>query len=132
MWHGRGAERLGLSGEVSIETFARLANNRLPDDSRQLTVRNEADRRPGYDFCLSVPKSVSVYSAISQDPVLNRLIEESVHATMKVVEEHVVTRDQRNGGDIDRRTGNIIYGMFHHTVTRPVDGFPDPHDHFHC
>jgi conjugative relaxase-like TrwC/TraI family protein len=132
IWHGLGAERLGLAGEVTREAFARLASNRLPDGSGQLPVRNDKDRRPGYDFCLSVPKSVSVYLAISGDPVAQQLVQDSVTATMSVVEQHVVTRDQRGGEDIDRKTGNLIYGMFHHSVTRPVDGYPDPHTHFHC
>ena len=131
-WHGLGAERLGLVGEVSREAFARLASNRLPDGSGQMTVRDKKERRPGYDLCLSVPKSVSVYVAVSEDPVAKRLIDESVEATMKVVEQHVVTRDQRNGGDVDRKTGNIIYARFPHTVTRPIDGYPDPHTHYHC
>jgi hypothetical protein len=41
-------------------------------------VRDKDQRRPGYDFCFSVPKSVSVYHAISGDQAVQRTIEEAV------------------------------------------------------
>ena len=32
----------------------------------------------------------------------------------------------------DRTTGNLLYASFTHTVTRPIDGIPDPHYHIHA
>jgi len=131
-WHGSAAERLGVAErEVTRADFAALASNRLPNGGK-LTVRDRDDRRPGYDFCFSVPKSVSVYVAISGDPVVERLIEESVHATMARVEQSVEVLDQTNGQHIHRVSGQLAYAPFHHTVTRPIDGYPDPHEHHHC
>jgi conjugative relaxase-like TrwC/TraI family protein len=129
--HGKGSERLGLSKEVTREEFAALASNRFPKGGK-LTVRDRDDRRPGYDFCFSVPKSVSVYVAISGDPVVERLIDESVHATMSRVEQSVEVLDQTNGQHVHRVSGEVTYFQFRHTVTRPIDGFPDPHEHHHC
>jgi conjugative relaxase-like TrwC/TraI family protein len=130
-WHGVAAERLGLSEEVTRAEFAALASNRLPNGGK-LTVRDRDDRRPGYDFCFSVPKSVSVYVAISEDPVVERLIDESVHAAMARVEQSVELLDQTNGQHVHRVSGNLAYAQFRHTVTRPIDGYPDPHEHHHC
>jgi conjugative relaxase-like TrwC/TraI family protein len=130
-WHGLAAQRLGLSAEVTRTEFAALASNRLPNGDK-LTVRDREDRRPGYDFCFSVPKSVSVYVAISEDPVVERLIDESVHAAMSRVEQSVEILDQTNGQHLHRVSGEMAYAQFRHTVTRPIDGYPDPHEHHHC
>jgi conjugative relaxase-like TrwC/TraI family protein len=139
-WYGIGAERLGLSGEVNREDFAALAHNRLPSGGR-LTARDckehehdkpeKKGRRPGYDFCLSVPKSVSLYVAISDDPLLKKLIEQSVEATIKRIEQDTEVLVQTGGQHVHKKTGNMVIASFHHSVTRPVDGIPDPHDHWH-
>ena len=51
-WIGRGAERLGLRGEIRAgdEGFENLRNNRLPDGSGKLTPRDGAHRIRFYDF----------------------------------------------------------------------------------
>src|SRR5271156_515325 len=67
MWGGKAAEMLGLSGAVEREEFFALASNKMPASGETLTVRNKEKRTPGYDFCLSVPKSISVYLAETGD-----------------------------------------------------------------
>src|SRR5258708_39477603 len=114
-WHGLGGERLGLSAEVTRAEFAALAANRFPTGGK-LTVRDRDDRMPGYDFCFSVPKSVSVYVAISGDPVVERLIGEAVHASMAGVEQSVEELDQTNGQHINRGMGELTYFQLQHTV----------------
>jgi conjugative relaxase-like TrwC/TraI family protein len=82
-----------------------------------------------------VPKSVSVYQAISGDQAVQRTIEEAVRSTMEYVEARMETRvrgKRSRGRDHDRITGNLVYAAFTHTVTRPIDGIPDPHLHVHC
>src|SRR5262249_58716902 len=54
---GKGAERLGLEGEVSAKAFRRLADNKDPNTGKRLSVRDVAKARPGYDFTYSGPKS---------------------------------------------------------------------------
>jgi conjugative relaxase-like TrwC/TraI family protein len=66
MWGGKGAERLGLKGEV----FLALASSEVPGTGEKLTVRTKDKRTAGCDFCYSVPKSVSVYLALSGDRML--------------------------------------------------------------
>ena len=39
--------------------------------------------------------------------------------------------DDGTDRDYNRTTGNLVYASFVHTVTRPIDGIPDPHYHIH-
>jgi TrwC relaxase len=94
-WGGKGAEMLGLKGEVGRKDFVALVNNRSPKaNGKRLTARMNktrledvtdkktgllvvdpktgevqkrevSNRRAGYDFTFSVPKSVSLYLAVN-------------------------------------------------------------------
>ena len=46
VWGGKGAGRLGLSGEVRREDFVSLASNKSPDSDRNLTEDTKEKRRP--------------------------------------------------------------------------------------
>ena len=41
------------------------------------------------------------------------------------------TRVRTGGQDGNRVTGNMVWGEFIHTTSRPVDGIPDPQLHAH-
>jgi conjugative relaxase-like TrwC/TraI family protein len=66
-WDGKGAEMLGKSGPVIHEDFVALACNKRRGTEQTLTVRNKDKRTAGYDFCFSVPKSISIYLAETGD-----------------------------------------------------------------
>jgi len=137
IWSGKGAERLRLSGEVTREDFLALASNKVPGTKEKLTVRTKDKRTAGYDFCYSIPKSVSVYLALSGDPAVERMIREAFRETMVDVEARMETRvrgadEGGNQRDENRTTGNIVYAAFVDTVSRPIGGIPDPHYHIHC
>jgi conjugative relaxase-like TrwC/TraI family protein len=136
VWGGKGAERLGLKGEVTREDFLALASNEVPGTGANLTVRTKDKRTAGYDFCYSVPKSVSVYLALSGDRMVERMINEAFRETMVDVEARMETRvrgadEQGSQRHENRTTGNMVYAAFVHTVSRPIDGIPDPHYHIH-
>src|SRR5258708_5442708 len=112
VWGGKGAERLGLKGEVTREDFLALASNKVPG-TENLTVRTKDKRTEGYDFCYSVPKSVSVYLALNGDRAVERMINEAFQETMVDVEARMETRVR--GADEDgsqrhenRTTGNMV------------------------
>jgi hypothetical protein len=89
---------LGLQGDVSRKDFIALASNKRPGTDETLTVRmkttrkqNEAvlnektntwkreegdvsNRRAGYDFCFSVPKSVSLCVVETGDRAVEQII----------------------------------------------------------
>jgi conjugative relaxase-like TrwC/TraI family protein len=131
-WGGKGASRLGLSGTVDKFSFERLCDNLHPTTGDPLTVRTRTERRVGYDFTFSVPKSVSLLYAMSGDQGILEAFREAVDETMREMEAEMKTRIRMGGRDEDRVTGNMVWAEFIHTTSRPVDGLPDPQLHAHC
>ena len=160
-WGGKGAEILGLKGKVERKDFVALANNRWPgakegrltarmnqtrledvvDEKTGLTVidpetgtvqkRKVSNRRAGYDFTFSVPKSVSLYLAVNEDKLMEQMITESVDETMAAIEFRMETKVRKGYLQDNRLSPNMVYAKFIHRETRPVDGIPDPHYHIH-
>src|ERR1700675_2091420 len=131
LWGGKGASRLGLEGTVDKFSFERLCDNLDPRTGEPLTVRTRTERRVGYDFTFSVPKSVSLLYAMSGDQGILEAFRDAVDETMREIEAEMKTRVRMGGLDEDRVTGNMAWAEFIHTTSRPVDGLPDPQLHAH-
>jgi conjugative relaxase-like TrwC/TraI family protein len=131
-WHGRGAELLGLKGEISQKDFFALCDNRNPLTGKQLTARTKAERRVYYDLTFDSPKSVTLAFELGKDERIKDAFDESVKETMGSIEDATQSRVRRNGSDSDRTTGNLLWGSFIHRTTRPVEGVPDPQLHCHA
>src|ERR1700693_4549191 len=130
-WGGKGASRLGLQGTVDKFSFERLCDYLDPRTGKPLTVRTRLERRVGYDFAFSVPKSVSLLYAMSGDQGIMDAFRGAVDETMREIETEMKTRVRRGGKDEDRVTSNMVWAEFIHTTSRPVDGLPDPQLHAH-
>ena len=120
---------LGLRGQVERADYASLCHGHKPGTKEALTQRRKEDRRPGYDFTFSVPKSISLYLALSDDKAVECMIQDAFRETMSDVEARIECRVRKNGAQEDRVTGNLVYASFVHRETRPIDGIPDPHYH---
>src|SRR5580704_6213279 len=131
-WGGKGAALLGLAGTVDKSSFERLCDNLDPQTGEPLTVRTRTERRVGYDFTFSVPKSVSLLYAMSGDQGILDAFRDAVSNTMRDMEAEMKTRVRKQFQDTDRTTGNMVWAEFIHTTSRPVDGIPDPQLHAHC
>ncbi|MEQ9617073.1 MAG: MobF family relaxase [Phycisphaerales bacterium] len=138
LWGGKGAERLGLSGEVDRVAFEGLCHNRHPtagngeqNTSGGLTPRTKSDRRVGYDLNFHAQKSVSLALELGGDRRIVDAFHDAVDATMRELEASVATRVRKGGANDERTTGNMIFSEFVHFTARPVDGVPDPHLHAH-
>jgi len=131
-WKGLGAERLGLHGAIDPKAFDALCENRHPQTGQSLTPRTRKERRVGYDFNFHCPKSVSVVHGLTGDERILSAFQDAVSTTMREIEADARTRVRVKGADVDRTTGNLIWGEFTHFTARPVDGKPDPHLHAHC
>jgi conjugative relaxase-like TrwC/TraI family protein len=131
-WHGKGAERLGLSGEVEDREHYAMCDNLHPFTGEQLTPRNKENRRVAFDFTFSAPKSVSVYYELSGDDRVIDAMRSSVNDTMRELEREMKTRVRVKGSDHDRETGNMVWADYLHFTARPVEGVPEPHLHMHC
>lgn len=131
VWGGKGSQMLGVSGPVSQEAYFALCDNRNPSTGEQMSPRDKDNRRIGFDFTFSAPKSVSVLYELSGDERILKVFRESVGETMKDIEAEMKTRVRKGGDDHDRETGNMVYAEFVHFTARPVGGIPDPHLHSH-
>lgn len=143
-WFGKGAELLGLRGEVSLDEFIKLADNRNPHTGEHLTQRRnetrnsgtEANRRCYQDFSISPPKSVSIQAIAMGDTRIVEAHNRAVREAAKVLEGAASARvrsssDPMNGKD--RLTGNITAAIFQHDTSRAAgEGLaPDPQLHSH-
>jgi conjugative relaxase-like TrwC/TraI family protein len=132
LWHGAGAEKLGLSGEVKKEDVFALCDNRSPTSGEQLTPRTRDDRRVLTDFTFDAPKAVSLTYELGGDDRILDAFRQSVRETMADIEKEVQTRIRAKGSDDNRTTGNMVWSENIHRTTRPVDGMPDPQLHCHA
>ena len=134
-WGGLGSARLGLDGNVEQDQFFRLVENRHPQTGEKLTVRNQGNRRVGFDFTFSAMKSISLVQAITGDERIREAFERSVSETMTELEVDArvrVRQGRQKNHDETRTTGNLVWARFTHLEGRPIAGTPDPHLHSHC
>ena len=98
-WHGKGADLLNLSGAVSQTDFERLCDNLHPQTGLQLTAKHIENRRVGYDFTFSLPKSTSLLYALGQDDRIPQEFRSAVADTMAEMERGMSTRVRRKNSD---------------------------------
>jgi conjugative relaxase-like TrwC/TraI family protein len=142
VWAGRGAGRLGLRGQVKRTQFVALLRNEDPSSGKRLTARTNtsrqengetvSNRQVGYGLVFGVPKSLSVYLAITADQVAEQIARASVDETIRAMESEMQCKVRKGGLDEDRRTGEMLYSKFFHRDSRPINGLSDPHWHVHC
>lgn len=117
-WAGRGAEALGLRGEVSTTQAKALLEGRLPNGEK---VGGEK-HRPGYDATFSAPKSVSVAAYIHGDSRLIAAHDEAVKAAIQYIErETAATRIRERGQVRTEGTGNFVVATFRHDTNREAE-----------
>jgi conjugative relaxase-like TrwC/TraI family protein len=127
-WHGRDAERLGLSGSVKADDFAHLLEGKDPSGRSVLVPHREGlnERRAGWDVTVSPHKSVSLTALVGCD---SRLLEAHDRATEKALcelERHV--QAWVHGGREVMTTGEMVAASFRHETSRALD----PQLHSHC
>lgn len=137
LWLGEGAERLGLTAQVSREDFESLANNLHPETGGRLTARmNSSDnRRTFWDVAVSPPKDVSVLAALGDEQTrkaIRQLHREASEIAGREMERYLGVRERKNGAN-HTKIGNVeaVIASVIHDTARPVAGIPDPHLHTH-
>ena len=130
-WGGKGAVLLGQFGQVDKQSFDLLCDNRNPLTGDALTPMTRSERRVGYDFTWSAPKSVSVVHALTGDERIVQAFRDSIRDTMGEMEAEMQARVRKGGAQEDRTTGNMLWAEFVHLTSRPVDGMPCPQLHAH-
>ncbi len=135
-WSGRGAEELGLSGEVATEDFRAVLRGLRPASGEVLVHKANGydDRRAGWDATFNAPKSVSIQGLVGDDHRLIEAHRKAVSRALEELEQYALSR--RRGGSEWVVTGNIVAARFDHIAARPASGVkdgygPDPHLHTH-
>ena len=137
-WHGRGAELLGLRGEVTREQFEAVREGLHPDTGEFLRPRHSADRmgedgaeqskaRSLYDLTFSAPKSVSIQAQVGGDERLIAAHDKAVREALAEAEHYAATRVRMDGANEDRTTSNWVVASYRHDASRELD--PQLHTH---
>lgn len=137
-WCGRGAELLGLKGEVTSEDFEAVRQGLDPQTGEFLRQRHSADRiasngaeqskaRSLYDMTFSAPKSVSVMAVVAGDERLVAAHTTAVREALEEAEKYSATRVRLAGLNENRATGNWIVASYTHDTSRQLD--PQLHTH---
>ena len=132
VWHGRGAELLGLQGEVIDAEFMRLMAGCHPHRRGDVPLGRvyTDDSVRGFDITASAPKSVSTLFALGDDQLRQQVLtahDRAVEAMLAWVEEHAHTR-YRIGGEVAVVDAEgIIASTFRQHTSRALD--PQLHTH---
>ena len=125
-WAGRGAELLGLDGEVTPEALRAILAGTAPDGS-MLGAGNRTV--PGFDLTFSVPKSVSVLAALR--PELSEQIvdacEIAVGRSIAWLEENACFSRRGHNGVEHVDGDGYVAAAFRHRTSRAGD----PQLHWH-
>lgn len=132
-WYGKGAQALGLRGEVQDTELYNLFGGYSPDGARllvQLQRHSEkAAHRPGWDLTFSAPKSVSVLWSQSDESRRARIQQAHHEAVLKALDylqdTAALTRRGKGGHSLER-TGFVV-ATFEHSTSRALD--PQLHTH---
>lgn len=127
-WQGKGAEDLGLSGDVDRDQFRELLDGKVAGQQLGTVRDGQLEHRPGWDVTLSAPKSVSIMAEVAGDRRLIAAHGEAVKTALAHVEAHMAATRVRHGGSVTREaTGNLIIASFQHGTSRAQD--PQLHTH---
>ena len=129
-WWGRGADRLGLQGEVDPDAFLAVMAGHDPATGRDLGRRFGEGSVRGYDATFSAPKSVSVLFGLGGEEVRRQVVEaheRAVEAVLGWIETHAHTRMRRHGQVVTVDAEGIVVGVFRQHTSRKLD--PQLHTH---
>ena len=138
VWAGELAGDLGLSGPVTAEAFARLAEGQDPQTGEQLikhrdTIKTEAGlevgHRAGWDLTISAPKTVSLTALVGGDARVREAHRSAVRDALSEAEKYIQAR--MGGLQPPQTTGKMIAATFEHDTARPAGGYPAPQLHTH-
>ncbi|MFM2411667.1 MAG: hypothetical protein RL481_2495, partial [Pseudomonadota bacterium] len=127
MWFGKGAENLGLEGQIDAKTFGTVLKGFLPDGSR--LGSDNKPHRPGTDLTFSMPKSWSLIALVGGDTRILDAYGAAVKETLGWAEKNLAeTRMEVKGKIKVVPTGNLVVGLFRHDTNRNQE----PNAHFHA
>ena len=133
-WAGKGAEELGLEGQVDPEVFRAVLEGEVPDGSQKRLGRigkdGERIHRPGRDLTFSAPKSVSLAALVGGDQRVVDAHDRAVLRTLAWFEGNTAkTRmwDPKLRRMVQAGGQKTVVATFRHDTSRNMD--PQLHTH---
>lgn len=130
-WVGKGAEMLGLKGDVDGETLRKLAQGYDPMGRELVEGAGTKNHYNGLDVNLSPPKSVSTAFLRETDERRLKILgchDRAVDAVVRFIEEqNIVQVNRGGGGHIKLNSQGIVAAQYTHTSSRNLD--PQLHAH---
>ncbi len=132
VWHGKGAELLGLEGEIIDGEFLKLMAGAHPHLRGDVPLGRSYGEKSvrGFDITASAPKSVSTMFAIGDDDTRRHVLaahDTAVATMLEWVETHAHTRYRINGQVAVVDAEGIIAATFRQHTSRALD--PQLHTH---
>lgn len=126
-WLGKGAQKLGLEGQVEARQFEAVLKGLLPDGSR--VGSDNRVHRAGTDLTFSMPKSWSLLALVGRDKRILDAYSAAVRETLAWAEKNLVeTRMEVRGRERVVSTGNLVIALFQHDTNRNQE----PNAHLHA
>src|SRR5262249_21771089 len=130
IWHGRGAQKLGLEDTVSKRTLRRLFKGEGPDGQPLVQLQRGRNRQPGWDLTFSAPKSVSTFWS-QAGPELRRELQKahlrSLRTALDYLEQNAAFSRRGHAGQGRTDPCSLIIALFEHGTSRAQE--PDLHTH---
>ena len=138
-WEGRGAELLGIQGQVvEKDRFKRYLEGKISGQELG-TIRNGKQvHKPAFDLTFAPPKSVSCVALVGGDERVLAAHEEAVKEALAYVEDRAIFKRKHSIDELGRsnieqvKTGNLVAGVFRHETSRADDNnriSPQLHSH---
>ena len=96
---GKGAEALGLTGDITAEQFDAILRGVDPISGLQLRAKarhHQGDERAGWDITLSPPKSVTLQALVAGDARIIEVVRQAAIHAVEAVEPCALSR--QHGG----------------------------------
>ena len=131
-WVGKGAESLGLSGDVAAEDLHAVLEGRSPFDGASMLAgsASKGRSRPGFDLTFSAPKGVSLLGLLGEPATAKEAIAAHSSAVNQALGylERDATFVRRGHAGVRKEVGHGLIGAgFIHVTSRLGD--PQLHTH---
>jgi conjugative relaxase-like TrwC/TraI family protein len=131
-WVGRGADSLGLSGEVAAEDLRAVLEARSPSDGKSLVsvAASHGRSRPGFDLTFSAPKGVSLVGFLGEPATSKQVLEahhSAVAQALGYLEREATFVRRGHEGSRSVRGKGLVGAGFVHVTSRSGD--PQLHTH---
>ena len=127
-WYGSGANRLGLTGQISPNDYNNLYQGKDTHGTSLRRVLSNQNFIPGRDLTFSAPKSVSLLGLVQPQNDVIQAQNSAVKTALDYAEKNCIFTRAGKAGKFHQQTDNAVIATFLHDSNR----HHDPQLHTHC